>query len=92
MLQLETLARLVVETRGTPDNAYAIAQLSDQLDLLVQYREIYADRIESAALMQTEDLEVDDNPIVSPGDGGVWVSAWVWVPMALDDDEDWEPS
>ncbi|TJY57142.1 hypothetical protein E4T66_17170 [Sinimarinibacterium sp. CAU 1509] len=27
----------------------------------------------------TDDIEIDDEPIVSVGDGGVWVNAWVWV-------------
>lgn len=31
-------------------------------------------------------LEVDDNAQVSPGDGGAYVQAWVWVP--LDDEEE----
>jgi hypothetical protein len=26
-----------------------------------------------------DELEIDDNPVVSHGDDGVWVSAWVWV-------------
>lgn len=26
-----------------------------------------------------DELEVDDNPLFSVGDSGVWVSAWVWV-------------
>lgn len=25
------------------------------------------------------DLEIDDVPMISPSDEGVWVSAWVWV-------------
>ncbi|WP_143062010.1 hypothetical protein [Faunimonas pinastri] len=33
-------------------------------------RERYAD----------DDLEIDDDPIVSNAENGVWVSAWVWVP------------
>lgn len=28
----------------------------------------------------TDDVEIDDEPAVSPGgDPGVWVAAWVWV-------------
>lgn len=26
------------------------------------------------------DLEIDDNPMTSRGEGGCWISAWVWVP------------
>ena len=27
----------------------------------------------------TDDLEFDDNPVVSEAEHGTWVSAWVWV-------------
>lgn len=32
-----------------------------------------------SAVETCDELEVDDNPCFSPGDGGCWVSAWVWV-------------
>lgn len=28
----------------------------------------------------TDDLKVDDDAVVSTGEGGAWVQAWVWVP------------
>jgi hypothetical protein len=28
----------------------------------------------------SDELELDDNPLFSKGEGGTWVSAWVWVP------------
>jgi hypothetical protein len=31
------------------------------------------------AKYESDDLEIDDKPSFSPGDGGCWVSAWVWV-------------
>jgi hypothetical protein len=27
------------------------------------------------------DLEIDDDASTSPGEGGTWVAAWVWVPQ-----------
>lgn len=27
-----------------------------------------------------DDIEIDDDALVSEGDGGAWVQAWVWVP------------
>ena len=44
---------------------------------------IYAEEIERARDQANDDLEIDDNPEVSAGDGGVWVQAWVWVPLQL---------
>lgn len=35
----------------------------------------------------SDDIEIDDTPLLSPGEGGVWVSAWVWVPTADDEDD-----
>lgn len=39
---------------------------------IAQAREAYAN----------DECEIDDNPMVSEGDDGVWVSAWVWVSNA----------
>lgn len=25
------------------------------------------------------DLEIDDTPLLAPGEGGVWINAWVWI-------------
>ena len=32
------------------------------------------------------DIEIDDQPLISDTDDGVWVSAWVWVPKPLEDE------
>ena len=31
-----------------------------------------------------DNIEVDDNAIISETDEGVWVQAWVWVPHDTD--------
>lgn len=36
--------------------------------------------IQRAREVATDELEVDDEPMVSVSDQGVWVNAWVWVP------------
>lgn len=36
----------------------------------------------------SDDIEIDDNAIVSRGDDGAFVAAWVWVPFAEDEDSD----
>ena len=36
--------------------------------------------IRRAREFATDELEIDDEPMVSVGDRGVWVNAWVWVP------------
>jgi hypothetical protein len=43
---------------------------------------------ECAAVVATDDeLEVDDKPLYSRGDGGCWVMTWSWVPVADDEEE-----
>lgn len=34
----------------------------------------------------SDDLEVDDDAVVSVGDGGAFVQAWAWAPAVEDDD------
>lgn len=41
-------------------------------DPVKQAREMYA----------SDDITIDLDPVVSPGDDGTWVQAWVWVPKA----------
>lgn len=36
----------------------------------------------------SDDIEIDDNAIVSRGDDGAFVAAWVWVRFAEDEDSD----
>jgi hypothetical protein len=38
----------------------------------------------------SDDIEIDDHPMVSRGDGGVWVSAWVWLQRPDEDDPDYD--
>lgn len=42
----------------------------DQID---EAREMYAQGSD-------DNIEIDDDALVSEGDGGAWVQAWVWVP------------
>lgn len=34
------------------------------------------------ALPSSDTIEIDDKPALSHGEGGVWVAAWVWAPVA----------
>lgn len=49
-----------------------------------QWRTKYAAQIQEAredyADPSSDNIEIDDEPMLSPGaDSGVWVSAWLWV-------------
>lgn len=36
----------------------------------------------------SDDLEIDDAPVLSRGDDGAWVQAWVWVPYPDTEDDE----
>lgn len=38
-----------------------------------------------------ENLDIDDSPTVSASENGAWVSAWVWVEKADDEEPEPEP-
>ncbi|MCY1215950.1 hypothetical protein D9M72_278080 [compost metagenome] len=90
MLALESLARDVVRLRNA-DPAGLNAKL-DTLDRLLQTmaqeRLDHEDTIQAArsnyAAPSDDDLEVDDEPLLSVGEDGVWVGAWVWIPTGDD--------
>lgn len=37
------------------------------------------DAIGLAREQTDDDLEIDDEPELSPSDDGVWVAAWIWI-------------
>lgn len=57
-----------------------------QADALVYFHQPhlmpYAEQVETS-----DELEVDDRPIFSEADDGVWVGAWVWVAKSDEADE-----
>lgn len=65
----------------TPEEAASSPNLLAALTNANKHAAEHADAIEQAREQYADDdLEIDDNPTVSPTDEGVWVSAWVWVP------------
>lgn len=70
----------------TPKQAKVIAETPALADLFAVYTQSLADierhrsDIEEArALYTNDDVEIDDDPLVSVAEKGVWVGAWVWV-------------
>lgn len=72
-------------TAATPELRAAAQALKTSLDEMAAERGLHADAIASArSRYANNDLEIDDNPILSIADKGVWVSAWVWVESSDD--------
>lgn len=79
----DRLKALIAEglTSGEARNIFAAADQDAYRGYIAQARESYAD----------DELEIDDTPEVSEGEGGCWVAAWAWVgddEVTQDDDED----
>jgi hypothetical protein len=67
----------------TDNDPKALEQLEKAIaaaDLAIHERAVYHDEIEEARLGCDDELEIDDEPVLSVADGeGVWVSAWIWI-------------
>lgn len=76
--------RKVEKTRAALDLAFERLELKK----LKERPKATAEQIERARLMYAypsdDDIEIDEDALVSNADTGVWVQAWVWLP----DDED----
>jgi hypothetical protein len=73
-------ATLAQASGPSPETVEALRQALRDCHALIQEREQHASAIETARAQTDDDLEIDDTPLVSVADSGVWVSAWVWVP------------
>lgn len=80
-VQMDTLAENFNTGFFTPNQGETLVHFSRQSPELRPY----ADAAE--AEYANDELEIDDDPIYSEGDEGVWVGAWVWVRKADDDDD-----
>jgi hypothetical protein len=82
MKPLEDLIRQYVQRIDADDQpkaAESLVLIRDLLKTYECYRNDYADAIEIAREQCTNELEIDDEPYLSPSDEGTWVSAWIWV-------------
>ena len=84
---LETLARSVCD--AAPSALTDMTRtMREHIEMLKQDREAHMGTIEVArSNYVSDDIEIDDTPDVSIGGSGVWVSAWVWVPIEEFEDE-----
>lgn len=65
------------EAVRTDATALRAVLLSDAQDITEHAACIGAAR---DSIISTDDIEIDDRPILSIADEGVWVNAWLWVP------------
>jgi len=72
---------------GLADAGTAVSQALDILDKAERGVADKALRDQAEDLHGSNEVEIDDEGAgTSPADGGTWVQAWVWVPIAEDDE------
>lgn len=91
------VADLIAAARGliaAPNDPVAQQVMQTALrgiDEVSQDQEAYAGEIHKAREQYAEGsdntIEIDDDPMLSVGDDGIWVGAWVWVPTDNDDED-----
>jgi len=85
---IEARAReLVAKLKGMAIHESHYQDLANALQSQDEVRAAHELTIEAArSNYASDDIEIDDLPMVAEtADGGVWVSAWVWVPLEQDD-------
>lgn len=89
MLILEQEARELVKKISAMPGVHPshYAQLKATLERMAAERSTYAKEIATAQEdCNCDDIQVDDDPVLSVADTGVWVGAWVGVP--IDDEQE----
>ncbi len=86
MLKIETAAREVVKNWEKGDLAGAVRELSKALTEIDEARTKHAAAIAVARQQCNDELEIDDEPLLSDSENGVWVGAWIYVPTQQSED------
>lgn len=84
MKLFETLAQRAVDCWEKGDLAAVIREMDAALKETQADRLAHEETIRTACEMYCEDesgIEIDPEPPLSIGEEGVWVGAWVWVPI-----------
>lgn len=80
--QSVALAKAVLAGIASEELAHQVLEMQGRLagdeEVVTEARRLYA----------SDDIEIDDVPLVSIGERGAWVSAWVWVPSSDAGDEE----
>jgi hypothetical protein len=81
--ELITAARAIVAQE--PEGMQKLESALGRVDSALEDQANCAEDIKRARELATDDLEIDDDPMVSVGDRGVWVNAWAWVPAPAEE-------
>ena len=79
---------MILGLRQAIDNGFSFATPGSNDAVRAAFPESFATSKQSAEVSINDDLEVDEYALISRGDDGYWVSAWVWVSQNEDDKDD----
>ena len=82
--ELITAARAIVAQ--APEGMQKLESALGRVDSALEDQANCAEDIKRARALASNELEIDDAPMVSIGDQGVWVSAWVWAPSPTEEE------
>lgn len=75
--RLYKAAKALLPQHQTPKLKLALREI----EIAIQNREQYPGLIQTARdTYCTDDIEIDDHPVLSITDSGAWINAWVFVP------------
>lgn len=81
-------ASLVRKLKASEPYEQTLENVADRLDAIKLEAVAHAEVIQEARNIHTsDDLEIDDEPELSIGEGGIWVAAWVWVSVDTEEEE-----
>ncbi len=78
---------LILHLKQAVELGYTMATPGSHHAVRDAFPDLFASEDDYADVPTTDDLEIDDYPMVSRGEGGHWVSCWSWV-HAPDVDEE----
>lgn len=82
----------LIDLLSVGDAAGAQALLQERATEQNRLREAYEGSIACAnSNFGDDDCRIDDMPVISEADNGVWVGGWLWVANGYEEDEDSDP-
>ena len=73
-------ARKIQRRPDDPKARLLLERALGEIDEAQRERDAYGEEIAEARDRYADDeCEIDDEPLVSVADEGIWVSAWVWI-------------
>jgi len=86
MTNLELLARAVVDRWDNGDLAEAVRELAYEIARQDELRSSFQQEI--PRLRNAGEVELDDEPLISEANEGIWVGTWTWIDLENEENSD----